>query len=232
MSDFEILSPGQMAAIDRLQAEQQQQWKSVPASGHLVELAGIELQVMPGVFPPRPDTRLLIDSLTIEPGSAVLDLGTGTGVLAIWAARQGADRVLATDIAGAAAYNARQNVQRLGLEACIEVRSGNMFACISRFETFDMILANLPGRNKPATDDMAAAQWDTDFKAHCALFEGAARHLTSGGAIYMAQANYPDLPATVELARENGFTTRVIAKAEAGADDPRIYYAFKFELAE
>lgn len=230
MPDFEILNPGQMAEIDRLQTEQQQEWKAIPASGQLVDLDGTELLVMPGVFPPRPDTRLLIDILEIDVGCAVLDLGTGTGALAIWAARQGADRVLATDVAGAAAYNARQNVQRLGLERCIEVRSGNMFACVSRFETFDMILANLPGRNKAATDDMAAAQWDTGFKAHRALFESAARHLTAVGAIYMAQANYPELSTTVKLAESNGFQARIVARADAQGDDPRIYYALKFEI--
>lgn len=220
-----------MLEIDRLQTDQQQEWKAVPASGRTVDLDGVDLLVMPGVFPPRPDTRLLIDTLDINPGCAVLDLGTGTGALAIWAARQGADRVLATDIAGAAAYNARQNVQRLSLEDCIEVRSGNMFACISRFETFDLILANLPGRNKAAIDDMAAAQWDTEFKAHQALFENAARHLNTGGAICMAQANYPDLPTTVGLAEANGFRTRIVARAKAEGDDPRIYYALRFEVS-
>ena len=139
--------------------------------------------------------------------------------------------MLATDIAGAAAYNARQNVESLRFGASIEVRSGNMFACVSRFETFDKILAHLPGRNKAAADDTEAAQWDTDFKAHRELFEGARKHLNRGGAIYMAQANYPDLPATIELAESNGFRASVIGEAAAD-DDPRIYYALKFDLAE
>lgn len=228
MLKYEILSPEQMAEIDRIQVEQQQEWKAIPAAGRNVDFDGIELLVMPGVFPPRDDTRLLIDILALKNSDAVLDVGTGTGALAIWAARNGAARVLATDIAGAAAYNARQNVQRLDLGDCIEVRSGHMFSCISRFETFDLILANLPGRNKVAADDTAAAQWDTEFKAHRALFEGARNHLGPNGAIYMVKANYPDLPATIELAESNGFRASIVSEATAAGSDPRIYYALKF----
>ncbi|MCG8422962.1 MAG: class I SAM-dependent methyltransferase, partial [Proteobacteria bacterium] len=203
-------------------------WKAGPAAGRTLDFAGTELLIMPGVFPPRSDTRLLVELLALDAGCHLLDLGTGTGALAVWAAHNGAARVVATDIAGAAAYNARENVARLGLQDRVEVRNGHMFSCISRSETFDLILANLPGRNKVAADEMAAAQWDTEFKAHRALFEGSASHLRAGGAVYMVKANYPDLPATVDLAAQHGFDTRVIGQADAEADDPRIYYALEF----
>jgi release factor glutamine methyltransferase len=230
MQNFEILSPEQMLEIDQRQVEQQRQWKAIPQAGIQVEFEQAELLVMPGVFPPRTETRLLIEFLPLRQDNLVLDLGTGTGALAIWAARNGAGKVIATDIAGAATYNARQNVQRLQLNKQVEVRSGHMFSCISRLERFELILANLPGRNKIAADDMAAAHWDTEFKAHHALFEGAREHLHPDGGIYMAKANYPDLPVTVELAAAHGFNAEVIGQSEVVADDPRTYYVLKFSI--
>jgi len=225
---FDILDDSELVEIDQLQIAQQKQWKAIAAAGQGVDFDGIELLVMPGVFPPREDTRLLVEHLRLDKNCVVLDLGTGTGALAVWAARNGAARVVATDIAGAATYNARQNVERLGLFDRIEVRNGNMFSCIGRTETFPVILANLPGRNKVATDDTAAAQWDTEFRAHRALFNGARRHLQASGAIYMVKANYPELLATIELAVTKGFEFEVIGESGPNLDDPRIYYALKF----
>ena len=230
MQNFEILNPEQMLEIDQREAEQHRQWKAIPQAGIQVEFEQVELLVMPGVFPPRIETRLLIEYLPLQKDNLVLDIGTGTGALAIWAAQNGAGKVIATDIAGAAAYNARQNVQRLQLDKQVEVRSGNMFSCISRLERFDLILANLPGRNKVAADDTAAAHWDTEFKAHHALFEGARNQLRQSGGIYMAKANYPDLPVTIELGTAKGFKVEVIGQSEAEADDPRIYYVLKFSI--
>ena len=230
MQKFEILNPRQMLEIDQRQVEQQRRWKAIPQAGQRIEFDQIELLVMPGVFPPRAETRLLVEFLPSQSGYQVLDLGTGTGALAIWAARNGASKVIATDIAGAAAYNARRNVQQLGLDKCIEVRSGHMFSCISRLESFDLILANLPERNKLAEDDTAASLWDTEFKAHRALFEGAGKHLRQKGAIYMVIANYPDLPITIELAESNGFNAEVVAESASEAEDPRTYYVLKFSI--
>jgi 16S rRNA G1207 methylase RsmC len=145
--------------------------------------------------------------------------------LAIWAAQHGATSVIAVDIAAAAVRNAKQNVERLALERRIEVRTSHVFSSIAPSESFDIILANLPGRNKAAVDDTSAAQWDTNFKAHRALFEGARTHLRPGGFIYMVKANYPDLLEMVNLAETYGFKTAVIGRSTPKEGEPRRYYA-------
>ncbi|MEO6090085.1 MAG: 50S ribosomal protein L11 methyltransferase, partial [Umezawaea sp.] len=68
----------------------------------------------PGVYRPQDDTRLLAEALTaaaVRPGSRVLDICSGTGALAIAAARLGAAAVMATDVSRravvATALNAR-----------------------------------------------------------------------------------------------------------------------------
>ncbi|MFJ5775493.1 HemK2/MTQ2 family protein methyltransferase [Streptomyces sp. NPDC093094] len=115
----------------------------------------------PGVYAPQEDTALLADVLADEslaPGAAVLDLGTGTGALALDAARQGSC-VTAVDVSWRAACAARVNAWRAGLP--VRVRRGNLFAPV-RGQSFDLILANppyvpAPGGGRPRG---AARAWD------------------------------------------------------------------------
>jgi methylase of polypeptide subunit release factors len=223
--DVDVLTREQMEAIDRRQVRQQSEWKAIPSEGQVVSFLGTELVVLPGVFPPKEDTVLLAEHIPISDSATILDVGTGTGALAIWAAQQGATSVIAVDIAAAAVRNAERNVERLGFEDRIEVRRSHVFSRITRPESFDIILANLPGRNKAAVDDTSVAQWDTNFQAHRALFEGARNHLRSGGAIYMAKANYPDLLEMLTLAETCGYEVTVIGQSIPEEGIPRRYYA-------
>jgi hypothetical protein len=49
-----------MKAIDQRQAQQQSDWKAVPRQGQIVSFLGTDLVVLPGVFPPKEDTVLLL----------------------------------------------------------------------------------------------------------------------------------------------------------------------------
>jgi len=81
-----------------------------------------------------------VEELT-EAGSGWLDLGTGTGLLAVVAARCGASRVLALDLDPEAAHVASEVVGANGLDGRIEVRAGSIADCDG--ETFDGIVANI-----------------------------------------------------------------------------------------
>ena len=91
----------------------------------------IVLQVRPGVFVPRPETEVLVEvaleALGPAEGPVVVDVGTGTGAvaLAIKDERPGA-KVLATDVSPEAVELARANAARLDLE--VDVREGDLLA--------------------------------------------------------------------------------------------------------
>ena len=225
MQLVDVLTQEEMEVIDTSQVQQQSEWKRIPPEGQFVSFLGIELLVLPGVFPPKEDTVLLAKYLPTMGAVNVLDVGTGTGALAIWAAQHNATSVIAVDIAAAAVTNAQRNVERHGLADHIEVRTGNVFSSIAPSESFDIILANLPGRNKAAVDDTSAAQWDTDFRAHRALFEGARSHLRTGGIIYMVKANYPDLTEMVDLAETYGYEVTALGRSTPEEGNSRRYYA-------
>ena len=122
---------------------------------------GVELVMLPGVFDGvRLRTGAILaralDSLPLDGRTRVLDLGTGSGIAAVFAARRGA-QVTATDINPEATRCARINALVHGLEARIEARVGDLFAPIGD-ERFDLILFNPPYfRGQPR--DMAERAW-------------------------------------------------------------------------
>jgi release factor glutamine methyltransferase len=111
-----------------------------------VTVQGITVSCRKEVFCPDPEmTHLPIQMMQMMPdlsGKRVLDLGTGTGILSLYAASKGAEEVVAVDIDQHALANARENVTRHGMQHVISVRESDMFDAVSG--KFDLIIANLP----------------------------------------------------------------------------------------
>jgi release factor glutamine methyltransferase len=126
--------------------------------GRFEILDGMQLVILPGVFDGvllRTGT-FLATALTprlIPQGTHVLDLGTGSGINGLFAARHGA-RVVATDINPEAVRCAQVNALVNHLESQIETRVGDLFVPVSS-ERFDIVLFNPPyyrGRPRDLTD--------------------------------------------------------------------------------
>jgi release factor glutamine methyltransferase len=122
---------------------------------------GIPIIVLPGVFNGvllRTGAFLAttLDAAWISPGARVLDLGTGSGIGAVFAARNGA-QVVATDINPEAARCAQLNALAHHLERQIETRVGDLFEPVHH-EKFDVVLFNPPFyRGRPR--DVADCAW-------------------------------------------------------------------------
>ena len=101
------------------------------------------------VLIPRPETELLVatvlDSLPKERACSVLDLGTGSGCIAVSvAAERPMASVVATDISPGALALARENAAAHGVAERIEFREGSLFAALQPSERFDAIITNPP----------------------------------------------------------------------------------------
>lgn len=136
------------------------------------EFWSLDLAVTPDVLTPRPDTETLVERVLAclpQTGTArVLDLGTGSGAVALAIATERPDfAIVATDQSAAALAVARRNAESTGLR--VRFATGDWFAAVSG-ERFDAIVSN-----PPYLDDgeLAAAGPDLAFEPRVALTAGA-----------------------------------------------------------
>ncbi len=151
------------------------------------EFYGHEFAVSAAVLIPRPDTELLVD-LALEKlagGQRVLDLGTGSGAVAVSLALAGSYEVSATDVSAAALAAARGNARRLG--ATVTFLEGAWFAPVSG--RFHVIVSNPPyvAECDPHLESLrfeptaALVSGPDGLSAIRDITAGAAGHLVPGG---------------------------------------------------
>lgn len=106
-------------------------------------------RVFRGVLPPDRArmspvlARFLHRNKTLFENKSVLEIGTGSGILAVVMAKHGAKSVVATDIMDASVNNTQANAEILNLQHVIEVRKGDLFGPIKE-ERFDLIVFHHP----------------------------------------------------------------------------------------
>jgi len=106
------------------------------------EFYGLDLAVNPAVLIPRPETELLVDLALARSFESMVDLGTGSGALALAVKKQRpAAKVVAVEASAAALVVARRNATKLGLE--IDFRHGRWFEPLGG-ERFDLVVSNPP----------------------------------------------------------------------------------------
>ena len=93
----------------------------------------------------HPTTTMCLAALEelVKPGCSVLDLGCGSGILSIAAAKLGASDVLALDIDATAAETAAANVRQNGVEAVVSVDEGTLPYRSLRPGSYDLVVANI-----------------------------------------------------------------------------------------
>jgi len=153
---------------------------------HMPFLHG-SITIFPHVYVPADQSvpAMFVEYRHLMEGGRVLDVGTGTGVLALLAAQAGAARVVATDSNPKAVANARANVQRLGLEDRIETRGpADLYESVPG-ETFDMILFNAPWIQGEPQTLYDTANYDPGYRVLDGFLQGARDHLAPRGVILL-----------------------------------------------
>jgi methylase of polypeptide subunit release factors len=197
-----------------------------------------ELDVFPTVFRPRNKSGCL-SAVKANAGDVVLDIGTGTGLIGLLTAKQGASRVVATDINPAAVRNARHNARRLGYGDIFEVREVSMerpeaFAVIAPGETFDLIVTDPPFRNFKPRKMREYALGDENYALLRSILTGAREHLTESGRLLLFQGYREGISLTFELAEANGMQARILCppatREELLAMPPARFFIMVFEI--
>ena len=199
------------------------------------EFYGRDFRVSPATLIPRPETEFLVEQAlarlskqnrSANPTSTrVLDMGTGTGAIAISIALGGEFSVTATDVSVDALEIARNNAVALG--ASVEFTKSNWFAELADRQ-FDLIVSNPP---YVAGNDAHLTQDDLRFEPPNALTDGSAdglasirtivagapRHLAPGGWL-LFEHGYDQAAAARELLLEAGFVDLICIRDLAGIE--------------
>lgn len=159
----------------------------------------MRIMVIPGVANPKvlrtgAFFAAQIDARLVGARTSVLDMGTGSGVCALFAARH-ARRVIAVDISAAAVRCARLNAMLNHLENRIDIRHGDLFAPLAG-ERFDLALFNPPFYLGVPKDDRDAAWRSSDTAQRFAA--GLGDHLAPGGSALILLSSFGDACALFE----------------------------------
>jgi release factor glutamine methyltransferase len=179
----------------------------------------LRLVVVPGVFRPRSDSWMLTESLaglSPRPGFEALDLCTGSGVVAIGAARLGG-RVTAVDVSRRSVLTVRINALRNGVARRVRAVRGDLFAAVDG-RGFDVIASNPPyvpsqRGDLPASGPSRAWEAGPDGRVVldriCAEAPG---RLRPGGSLLLVQSSLCGTEATLEQLAAAGLDARVVRR--------------------
>ncbi|HEV8594793.1 MAG TPA: HemK2/MTQ2 family protein methyltransferase [Thermoplasmata archaeon] len=136
----------------------------------------------PGVYAPSEDSLLLLKAVEVRPGERMLELGTGSGLIALHAARIG--DVVATDIHPEAVLLARRNAATNGLR--LSVVRADLFHGLR--SPFDVIVMNPPYLIERIGEDWEARAWQGGPSGDALILrflDEAPAHLAPDGRIYV-----------------------------------------------
>jgi release factor glutamine methyltransferase len=213
---MKILTESQDAQIDMLGA-QRALGRPVAYLLNRREFYGRDFALDDSVLIPRPETETLIEAALarMAPKDTCLDLGTGSGAIAVTLACQRPEaRLVATDISQAALRVARANAERHHCESRIEFMHGSWYEPVGA-RRFDVIVSNPP---YVAVGDRHLQQGDLRFEPCEALTDGSAdglgsiravisgasAHLKSGGWLLL-EHGYDQAPRVRQLLEAAGF---------------------------
>jgi len=179
----------------------------------LQRINGSPYVILPGVLNPQlmrtgAYFASQLGSELIRASDVVLDMGTGSGICAVAAARH-ARQVVAVDLNREAVRCARINVLLHRVDSRVEVLLGDLFAPVAG-RRFDVILFNPPFLRRAPRDEADRAWASTDVAERFAA--GLRAHLAPGGSAFVLLSSYGSAASFLEQFRQQGLALSVIAE--------------------
>ncbi len=184
-----------------------------PSCHFLVRGNNIALKLNPKVFFPHPDSLLLVNCMKIKRNDAVLDLGTGSGILAIAAALLGAKEVHGTDANPHAIKLAKKNSRLNEVEHKCIFHKADWFEGFSK-NKFDVIVVNPPqipgiGKTESKYFKIATEAGEDGTAPTILLLKESKKYLTENGRLYLVLKGWMDWKKVITYMRENYMTKKL-----------------------
>ena len=182
------------------------------------------------VYIPAEDSYLLADNLEIKQGQSVLEIGTGSGIVAMYASRL-TDKITVTDINFDACELARKNFEDNNIKN-IEILFGNLFEPVEN-RKFDVILFNtpyLPTEDGDVIDDTLNYAFDGGLNGRKVIdmfLNEVGNHLNDGGIVQMIQSSLSGNEETLQKFDEMEFIAEIKEKEHFFFEDITLINAYK-----
>ncbi|KPU63833.1 protoporphyrinogen oxidase [Thermococcus sp. EP1] len=171
---------------------------------------GLKIKLHPQVYEPAEDTFLLARNLKVKEGDIALDVGTGTGIIALLMARK-ARFVLGVDVNPIAVELAKENAKINGITN-VQFKLSNLFENVAG--KFDIITFNapyLPGEPEEPID-LALVGGKTGREVLDSFLEQFDNYLHEKGVVQIVQSSITGIEETLRKLESKGFTTEITAK--------------------
>lgn len=178
----------------------------------------IEIETQPGVYEPAEDSMLMIEALDIHPSEEVLEVGCGTGMVALHCAKAGAV-VTASDVSNKAIECARSNAERNNLDITL-IESD----LLERLEgEFEVIIFNPPYLPEDDPNDPCWTGGVSGVEMTLIFLEQSRARLAPGGRIYTIVSTISDSQKFEMAAEEMGFGYDVVARRHIFFEELAVY---------
>jgi release factor glutamine methyltransferase len=183
----------------------------------ITRVAGFHLIVRPTVFHPRYFLSSkcfaeFIGHLDLS-GKRVLDVGTGSGILALAAARAGAAYVIAADINSNAALTTTENAYANGVGDRVSALCSDLLSALAPRPLFDAIISS-PPKQAGEPRDLADRGWHAglDYRHITGLFDQSRERLKPGGSLYVMVSSDSDLDLFAALITRAHLRAHLVAE--------------------
>ncbi len=163
--------------------------------------------------------RVLIRTTPLVKGKTVLEIGTGSGLVALCCLQAGARKVVATDINPRAVANAEYNAGLLDLGERLDVRlvsetEPGAYVVVGEAEQFDVIISNPPWEDATPNTIGEYALYDDEFALMRSLLEGLSAHLKPEGKAFLAYGCVAAIKAIEQICAENDLAVEILDERE------------------